>query len=307
MAGMLTISIELELGWGVHDLNERSHLSENGVEERKFLQKLLQKTDEHDIPISFDIIGHLLLSGCDGMHNGPYPTGWFDSDPGSDVFDAPLFYAPDIAEDILSSDTEHELCTHTFSHLLCSEASDELLDLELQRVQELHTNLDKKVSSFVPPRHQRPKNEILRKNGIRVARYAKAKRSPSKLHRFKELTIGPHIERNPEIHNGVLETYCTTYPSLTARSLPSGQRTTGPIFRRFPLHVRKRIHRYYLSTATQRSIKSETPLHLWCHLYDLSNRHQWEVLDGYLDFLSEIPDRELQVKTMEGLGDEFHE
>lgn len=307
MTGTLTISIEVELGWGVHDLNLGSHLSENGVEERKYLQKLLQKTAEHDIPISFDIVGHLLLSECDGIHPGPYREGWFDSDPGTGVDDAPLFYASDMAEAILSSEPDHELCTHTFSHLLCGEASDELVNLELQRVQELHTEIDKNVSSFVPPRHQQPNNEILYQNGIRVARYAKEKHSPSIAHRFKELTVGPHPVWESEIHDGVLETYCTTYPSLTASSLPSGQRTTSSEFRPFPLRVRKRTHQYYLQKATQRVIESGTPLHLWCHLYDLSNPSQWEVLERYIEFLSTIPDQELQVKTMEGLGDELLE
>jgi len=307
MAGTLTISIEIELGWGVHDLNETTHLSKNGDKEREYLQKLLQKTEEYNIPITFDIVGHLLLSDCAGTHDGPYQKGWFDSDPGTGISDAPLFYAPDMATSVLSTETNHELCTHTFSHLLCGNASDELVDKELERAQKLHAEFDNRVSSFVPPRHQQPKNETLSRNGIQAARYAKADESLSKIHRFKELTIGPHPKWEPKIQDGILETYCTMYPSLTARSLPAGRRSSNLIFKPFPIELRKRAHLYYLRRTTWQAIESEVPLHLWTHLYDLSNRHQWDVLADYFDFLSTIPDEDLQVKTMESLADERHE
>lgn len=305
MAGTLTISIEIELGWGVHDIEGKPHLSKKGAKEREYLQKLLQCTDEHDIPISFDIVGHLLLSECDGAHEGPYRDKWFSSDPGTDLSDAPLFYAPDMADAVLSTNTEHELCTHTFSHLLCEEETDELVDWELQQVQKMHAEIDDRIVSFVPPRHQRPRNETLRQNGIRVARYAKEKSTPTKLHRFKELTVGPHPEWEPKIQDGVLETYCTTYPSLTARSLPAGQRPVKSVFKPFPIELRKQVHQHYLRRSTQQAIESGIPLHLWCHLYDLSNRHQWEVLAEYFEYLSAIPDKKLEIKTMSGLYEEF--
>lgn len=303
MGGTLTISIEIELGWGVHDLSTRSHLSEDGRRERAYLRKLLDKADEAGVPISFDIVGHLLLSACDGTHEGPYPDGWFDADPGTDVESDGLFYGPDLARQVLNADTDHELCTHTFSHLLCHRASDELLDAELRRVRELHEELDAPVSSFVPPRHYRPNNEVLRRNGIEVARYAKVKESPTLAHRFKHLTVGPHPQWETHVEDGLLETYCTTYPSLTALTLPSGQEEAFWGYRLFPLTARKRAHEHYLRRATQRSIESGTPLHLWCHLYDISNEHQWPILEEYLDYLGDVPNEKLEIEPMETLAD----
>jgi len=305
MTGTLTISIEIELGWGVHDLPTDEHLSSDGSIERKYARKLLKKTEETDVPISFDIVGHLLLEECNGEHEGRYEADWYDADPGTDVEADPLMYAPDIALQVLDTDANHELCTHTFSHILCDDAPDELLDTELRRVQGLHTDIDERVSSFVPPRHKRPKNEVLRRNGIRVARYAKEKRSLTPAHRFKELTVGPHPEWEPEVKNGVLQTYCTTYPSLTARALPSGQRPTSQVFRYFPIEARTRTHMYYLKRATQRAIESGEPLHLWCHLYDLSNEYQWRLVEKYLEYLHQIPEDELEIKTMNELGQKY--
>lgn len=296
--------MEVELGWGVHDLPDADHLSEDGRRERAYLRKLLRKADECDVPISFDIVGHLLLGECDGSHEGAYPDGWFDADPGTDAETDGLFYAPDMARRILDAETDHELCTHTFSHLLCDRASDDLLGTELRRCSALHGRLGESVSSFVPPRHYRPNTEALRRNGIRVARYAKVKESRTPAHRFKQLVVGPHPEWEPRVVDGLLETYCTTYPSLTARTLPSGQETTtfGP-YRALPLAVRKRLHARYLRRATRRAIETETPLHLWCHLYDLSNDHQWSVVAWYLDYLDSLPEDALEIRTMESLGD----
>lgn len=298
MVGSLTISIEVELGWGVHDLQDDEHLSEDGAEERKYLQKFLAKADSCGVPVSFDIVGHLLLEECDGVHQGAYPDGWFASDPGTDVDADPLFYAPELAADIVSAQTDHELCTHTFSHLLCGEASGELLECELETVRAVHEGVTESVTSFVPPRHQRPSNGVLHRNGITNARYAKQKPSRTPAHRFKELTIGPHPVWRPQMEAGVLETYCTSYPSLTARSLPKGQKDTHALFRRFPIRVRKRVHEYYLKRSVRELIERESHLHLWCHLFDFSNEHQWDVLRGFLDYLRTVPDTELQVLTM---------
>ncbi|QLG27225.1 polysaccharide deacetylase [Halorarum halophilum] len=307
MAGTLTLSIEIELGWGVHDLPTVTHLSDGGRREREYLDKLLDKADETGVPISFDIVGHLLLAECDGSHDGPYPAGWFDADPGTDVESDGLFYGPDLARRVLNADVDHELCTHTFSHLLCGQVSDDLLDAELRRVRELHEEFDAPVSSFVPPRHSRPNDEVLRRNGIRVARYAKSRRSPTHAHRFKQLTVGPAPHWAPRVEDGLLQTYCTSYPSLTALTLPSGQEDPYRGYQLFPLAARKRVHEYNLRRATRRAIESESPFHLWCHLYDLSNEDQWSVLERYLEHLGDIPDEELNVMTMKSLGDRYLE
>jgi hypothetical protein len=308
MTGLLTISVEVELGWGVHDQPERDHLSADGSAERAYLEKLLRKSEVCGVPISFDIVGHLLLNRCAGIHEGPYPPGWFDADPGTSGREDPLFYAPETAEQILNSPADHELCTHTFSHLLCRRAPDELLERELSRAQALHEAIDGPVRSFVPPRHSPPNNDVLRRSGIRTVRQAKTAHSATIAHRFAELTVGPHPQWEPQVVDGVLETYGTTYPSLTARSLPSGQRAQShPVFGLFPVAARQRLHLNYLKRSTRRAIESGTPLHLWCHLFDLSNELQWSVLSSYLEYLSTIPDDELRIRTMHDLPDALPE
>lgn len=293
--------MEVELGWGVHDIETRNHLSADGATERSYLRRLLRKTERCDVPISFDVVGHLLLDACEGAHEGPYPDGWFDADPGTDVGTDPLFYAPDMAEQIAGAGVDHELCTHSFSHVLCGDVPDELLDVEFRRARELHERFGSEVSSFVPPRHQAPRTTVLRRNGITAVRYAKTQPSPTRAHRLAELTVGPHPDWSPKVVDGVVETYCTSYPSLTARTLHAGRRAPHSLFRPIPVAVRKAIHRHYLVRSTERAIASGSSLHLWCHLYDLCNEDQWDVLGDYFEYLADLPDDRLTIRTMADL------
>lgn len=301
MTGTLTISVEVELGWGVHDLASTDHLSVDGAVERTYLRRLLRKADSCGIPMTFDIVGHLLLESCTGSHEGPYPEGWFDADPGTSADEAPLFYAPDMAAQIREASVGHELGTHTFSHVLCGEVSEAVLDVEFERVQQLHAAAGEPATSFVPPRHQEPPRAVLERNGISAVRYARERPVPTRLHRMAELTIGPHPNWPPRSVDGILETYCTTYPSLTARSLPAGQRSPHPVFRPVPFEVRRRLHRRYLRGATERAIDSNASLHLWCHLYDLCNPHQWAVIGDFLEYLSARPSEQLSIARMADL------
>jgi hypothetical protein len=102
--------------------------------------------------------------------------------------------------------------------------------------------------------------------------------------------------------DGVLETYCTTYPSLTAPTLPAGAGSTPRPFRGLPAVLRRRLHLQYLKRSTQNAIASGVPLHLWCHLFDISNDHQLAVVEAYFAYLADLPDDALTVRTMAGLA-----
>ncbi|WP_164974842.1 hypothetical protein [Halegenticoccus tardaugens] len=50
MSGRLTLSLEIELGWGCHDLGTLDRLSRDGYEETRTLEWLLARCDELEIP-----------------------------------------------------------------------------------------------------------------------------------------------------------------------------------------------------------------------------------------------------------------
>lgn len=306
MAATVTISIEIELGWGVHDLQRYDHLSERGREERRYLRKLLDACDAHRIPVSFDVVGHLFLEECAGTHPGPYADGWFEADPGTDSETDPLFYAPDMIDEIVARPTDHELCTHTFSHVLCGDADADTQRRDLEYSQHLHeTEGNGQTTSLVPPRHYEPSADVLREQGIGIVRVPTDESTATGISRFRELLLGPPHVGEPRIEDGIVETYCTSQPTLTAASLPSGQRATHLAFRWLPVGIRRRLHERYLRTAVDAAIDDDSSLHVWCHLYDLSNEYQFPQIASFLETLASLRESgDVTIKTMSGLNDD---
>lgn len=116
MTGIITLSLEIELGWGMHDKPRYSHLSQDRKREEQALSRLLSCCEENDIQMSFNVVGHLLHSSCEGYHEGSYPSGWWKEDPGTNENENPLFYSSEMIDSILESSVEHEICTHLLPH-----------------------------------------------------------------------------------------------------------------------------------------------------------------------------------------------
>lgn len=309
MSGVVTLSMEVELGWGVHDIGDYAHLSDDGAQEREYLGRLLDCCDEIDVPITFDVVGHLCQSACCGNHDGPHESDWFDADPGTDVTADPLFYAPDVVDEIDGRRTDHELASHTFSHVMCNRVGPETVSWELAESQTvLRRTTGSKTVSLVPPRHSRPPTAPLRAADIEITRMSRDTSDKSRRARLKELLIGPHPLFDPVLVDGVVETYCTSYPSLTSSALPAGQRAPLAPFSAVPVRMRQSLQRRYLRRAVEVAIEEEGYCHLWCHLYDLSNEYQWPVVRAFLRALAAMRDRgDVRVLTMEQLNDHVRE
>jgi len=309
MSGVVTLSMEIELGWGVHDLDDTSHLSDGGRHERRYLASCLDRCDRLDVPVSFDVVGHLCQPACDCDHDGGHEEGWFAADPGTNVEDDPLFYAPEAIAAIADRPTDHELCTHTYSHVPCHEVDRETLAWELEEAQsQLERLSGSRTVSIVPPRHYRPPADALREAGIETMRICRDTSDRSRPARAKELLVGPHPTFEPRLVDGVLETYCTSYPSLTSSALPAGQRSAPAPFSALPVRTRQYLQRRYLRQAVADAAAADRYCHLWCHLYDLSNRYQWRLVSDFLEELAAMRDRgEVEIMTMEALNDHVRE
>lgn len=311
MVGTVTLSIEVELAWGFHDLPPRtrgrgSPLSADRSAETGALDRLLARCDRLDVPITFDVVGHLGHDGCDGHAGSPHAQNWFDADPTSNAESDPLFYAPELVRAIGDASADHEVATHTYSHVLCDDVPNHVLDWELDAVEAVHEDLglDPPVS-FVPPRHRRPDPDVLRAHGIRIVRVpAPGTSIPTARHRrfVRAFTRSPVVEA-PRRSDGIVETYCSPAPSLTAPHLASGQRPAHPAFSALPTAVRQWLHRRYLDRCLEEAIERGSSLHLWTHLYDLSNDVQWPPIRSFLASLAAARNQgRVAIRTMERLA-----
>lgn len=325
MSGTVTISLEIELAWGlVHDAPDHIHerLSRGRRRETETLDRLLTVCDELALPVSFDVVGHLLLKSCPGTHDGPHPNGWFDRDPGGERTSHPLFYAPDLIERIREATTDHEICTHTFSHSRCDIVSPDVVDWELDTVERLHVNRGlAPPRSFVPPVHAPPPKSVLTEHGIRTLRTPTELRPPVREPEYSGGAIGDTLNRvrrshpvemlfrtpvvtEPTVVDDIVETYISWHASLSAPYLPTGQTPPHPAYRVVPLSLRQHHHRRFLSKGLRAAANQDSAIHYWSHLFDISNASQLPPVESFLRTLAASRDRgDVRVDTMADLGD----
>lgn len=308
MSGLITLSIELELGWGMHDQGEYGHLSHDRTAETQALNRLLDLVDRYDIPITFDIVGHLLHSSCSGQHSDLYQPGWWSEDPGSNSMEDPLFYAPDLAAEIRERPVNHEITTHTYSHLLANEATTDQLDDELSKVSEVHLKHGISTpTTIVMPRHQSPSYTTLSSHGINTIRTTVKGYTPSfsnPVSKLWWLLTRDHPVSDLQIRDNLLETRVTPHPSLTATSLPEGQSSPHPALSIIPTSIRQRLHQEYLNNAIGLAENEGKHVHLWTHLYNFSNDVQWDTMKPALARIGQLyNDGEVSVQPMRKLSE----
>lgn len=133
--GGMILSADFELSWAPRFSKRSSNALENALklakQERKNVPQFVKLFEKYDIPVTWATVGHLFLDHYDAFdHNAikriPYfetdwikftEGDWFDSVPRSSWQDAPEWYCPDLIKMIMDSKVDHEIATHTFSHV----------------------------------------------------------------------------------------------------------------------------------------------------------------------------------------------
>lgn len=305
----ITFSVEIELAWGHHDTGDFSNLSNNRRAEIKYLKKFLDFCDSYGIPITFGIVGHLFHNNCQGTHDGPYPSSWFNSDPGTNVAQDSLFYAPDLIELIKDAEANHEICTHTFSHTPFGQIGEEVFRYDLERGLELQDDyLPSSSTSLIPPRNFAPPLEMIEEMGIKSVRLPSrppAFSSTGKyLNRVKEWTLYKgHPVFSPDFQQGVVLSYSTRYPSLTAVHLPNGKSPPLPIFKKVPEQLRQRIHLNYLRRGVKKAQRQNANAHYWTHLQNMSNQLQMGVIKQFFEWVGQQDSsKPINIKRIQDIG-----
>ena len=153
--GEIVISVDAELAWGFHD---QACIPFDRVETaRNAWHLLLELFDKYDVPATWAVVGHLMLDECDGNHH-QHPTlpGWFDRDPGGQVTANSFWMAPDLVEAIQGAPVNHELASHTFSHVPFGKnnLSEDIVDAELASHRRIADEWDESLDTLVFPRNQ---------------------------------------------------------------------------------------------------------------------------------------------------------
>lgn len=182
----VSMSADFELNWAFRCLQpeQRDHL---GATERQNVPYILGLLHEFSIPITWATVGHLFLSSCNGggdhahgdmprpPFNGLWHGDWYMHDPRTDVRRDPLWYAPDLIEQVISAKTKHEIGSHSFSHIDFSQQTSncELVRRELEECLAVMAPLGLKLRSLVYPFNNmgHSYHELLHEYGVIAVRH----------------------------------------------------------------------------------------------------------------------------------------
>ncbi len=124
----VSISADFELNWAFRSRPEE-HRDQLGITERRNVPYILDLLTEFAVPITWATVGHLFLASCkrEGEYahrymprpavNTRWQGDWYKHDPCTDLQRDPLWYAPDLLEQIIGAKVAHEVGSHSFSHI----------------------------------------------------------------------------------------------------------------------------------------------------------------------------------------------
>ncbi|MEV8521962.1 polysaccharide deacetylase family protein [Dyella marensis] len=131
MPGIFTVSLDLELYWGVRDARSIASYESNLRGERDAIRGMLQLFDEHAVHATWATLGFLFYKDADELRRNlpevlpDYRRQQLSSyrylqEHAWNTADDPYHFAPEMVELIRDYDGQ-EIGTHTFSHYYCLE------------------------------------------------------------------------------------------------------------------------------------------------------------------------------------------
>jgi len=185
LRGTFVLDIEVELAWGIVDEEiDQEKMKAASEMTRLYLNNIINLVDKYEVPVTWGILGHLILDSCECVSGVPHPEmprpsykwlkrDWYVYDPCKKLAEEPAFYGKDIVDKIvknaLRSKISHDIACHSFSHQLfgdpgCTKA---VAEAEISRCRDLlRENYDIVSKVFIFPRDFPGHLRLLERNGF---------------------------------------------------------------------------------------------------------------------------------------------
>ena len=293
--GDVVLSIDAELSWGHHDLERPP---DRIADAREGWYGALQLLENYDVPATWAIVGHLMLADCDGRHaDHPIGPSWF---PCSDdaASSAGGFCAPDLIETVLSAEQDHEIASHSFSHVVMNgdEVTPAVAAAELSASRAAAERLGLELESFVFPRNRVDHRGALADAGFRCYRGTRPKQwyDDSTLRPLAKLADWSMPWSQPPIVTPTVDEHglVDVPASLYLFSFEGGARRAA-----------KRLGYRPIVAVAKRGIEAAAEadgvFHMWLHPHNLLQPDGVQRLDAILDYLDRRrAETDLTVRTM---------
>lgn len=318
-AGILVVSLDFELYWGVRDLYTKAEYGAKWLRERERIPGLLELFREFGVHATWATVGLLffadrreLLSGLPSLKPGyadPTLSPYSEIESGSigeGEADDPYFFAPTLIEHIRQTPGQ-AIGSHTFSHFYCMEKG--------QTVDEFYSDLQAAVAaaeqrgislqSLVLPRNQLRRQYMRRLPELGFKTYRGNPRHP--LYRGGYSVSDHFLRRALRLADSYLNlTGHHTYPvdSISPKlpiDLPASFffRTPPETLRRLePLRL-KRIKDGMTQAARQGQV-----YHLWLHPYNAAEETGFRSLEAVVRHYRHLAEQYGMISlNMEELGE----
>ena len=292
--GVFVFSWDFELAWGFHHLSKiPDQLVTNNS--REYINRIINCLERTGIPSTWATVGHLFLEDCtrtkDGIHpEVPHPSeNWYQNDPGTDVEDAPLWYAPDVVQRLQNCSSRQELACHTFSHITTTESS-HIIRSELKLSQEVPPP-GVELSSFVSPRHHNVPSEILADLSFQCYRIPTTPSSLKRVAKFYSGVVPPSTGIPKRDEHGIWRIPTSTY------------------FFYEPLnYIQKKIpdiKKRWFKSGIERAAQNNEVFHVWAHPHNfIGDDHAINQFEWLLEYVEQISKKNLiQPMTMNKLAE----
>lgn len=172
--GTLVVSLDTEFVWGMFDKGSINPYQYNGT--REVIQRLLCLFDEYQVPATWGLVTHL-LSDCSSMSNNVQTTHLSSEEFGRDAtlpceqgIDQDLWYKPNLVEQIKDADVDHDIGSHTHTHLVFEGATRDAVCADITQSIAVAKRNGVEPKSFIFPRNQIAHLDVVKEAGFEVFR-----------------------------------------------------------------------------------------------------------------------------------------
>jgi len=179
--GSLVVSLDAELSWGVHDLFPLSgERAQRVAVARDAWLGLVDLFDRHRVPATWAVVGHLFTEdGAAYRRRHPLGDEWFARAERGIEERPDRWVGLDLVEALRDSPVDHDIGSHSFSHVVFDEVSAAVAQAECSLAREVAAERGFDTRSFVFPRNAVAHRQALADAGFTCYRGRRPRRLPA--------------------------------------------------------------------------------------------------------------------------------
>ncbi len=297
MTGSVVFSVDAELGWGAHDLHPlTTEELKRYRQSRQNWMELLRLFEAYGVKATWAVVAHVLTDDPRYRERHPYSSEWFERADRGIQARPQQWIGRDLVEAVLEASVDNELASHSFSHAVFTEISEEVAAAECELAREIGTENGFDFTSFVFPRNRVDHLPVLAKHGFQCYRG----RRPALV------SSVPGVQGLGMLVGSL--TGAVAPPTVTPRleehglvNIPASLFLGG--FRGQPWSGIGSVHDDPAVTLAKRGIdracERKEVFHMWLHPHDLTDESYVKRLGNILDYVTlKRSQNEVEVHTM---------